>query len=291
MINFQIFIINDVYLPPSMLTDISKAQTIWDFLQFRTLPLLVPYFIASASLTCPLHGCFCNLLVTTMVNTQSGTHAFGPKMVRLKRKISRQRDVSPVIPPTRVNIHGVRMQGSSSTSAKCPRTSSSRQSRQESSDHPQAPTNSFESLEALEVNPLAMVLWVDRRVPTPPHVPIYSDISATDSDVATHMLCPRVWFFFSDVLCDNVNDRLFRDCKVVDTVGVSVSSFVTLVPNVSDVSHSDMPCDAFNPLERFDELHDSITANVVSPAAAASPFTVEILANVATGGWWHSLRL
>lgn len=88
-------------------------------------------------------------------------------MVRPKQKTSQKQDVSLVLPLLRVNIHGVRMHGPSSTSIKRPKTSSTRRSREGSADHLQAPMNSTDSLEVLEVNPLAMVLWVDHRVLLP----------------------------------------------------------------------------------------------------------------------------
>lgn len=70
MIIFRIFVINDVYLPHSMLTNSSKTQTVWGFLQFQVLPLLVPYVVTVVSSTCPLHICFCTPLVTTIVTLE-----------------------------------------------------------------------------------------------------------------------------------------------------------------------------------------------------------------------------
>lgn len=87
----------------------SNTQMVCGILKFQTLLLLVPYFDVSVSLNCFSFTSFWIFRSFSMVNTKSGAHTSGPEMVESKRKVSRLRDVSLVVPPPRINIHGVRM--------------------------------------------------------------------------------------------------------------------------------------------------------------------------------------
>lgn len=105
-----------------------------------------------------------------MVNTPSDTHTSGQKMVQTKKKANLKQDVSPDALPSRVNIHGVCMRWPSSSSANLPKTSSSHQlvegpteGQHVASIFDNAMHNAL-STKVLEVNPLAMVMWVENRV-------------------------------------------------------------------------------------------------------------------------------
>lgn len=110
-----------------------------------------------------------------MVNTRSGVHTFLPKMVNPRRRTVHHRDVNPVAPPLRTNIHGVSMHGPSSASAKRLQMRSPRWIRDDPIDL--SPDVSH-SQDILEVNPLAMILWSGNRESIIPFVPQGSSLSS-----------------------------------------------------------------------------------------------------------------